>query len=228
MDRRRKRRGCRRRQAPGGGRLWAAAGRGADDRHAARGARLRRALARLSGAPRRCDRLGGLRLFARRLRPVGAGRTPAPARLHDARGLFQPAHCARGNRLQAWNSARAQRRRVDRGDLRRRAFRRPRRRPRPDRAPRLHRGAGPGLDCGSAPRLCGGRPARQVGQIPRRCRRRVLRLERRLARSLVQGLEHRGRGSTLARPGASDPGRRRSLWNAGADPRDRSAIARAG
>ena len=68
----------------------------------------------------------------------------------------------------------------------------------------------------------------RLGQIPRRCRRRVLRLERRLARSFVQGLEHRGRGSTLARPGASDPGRRRSLWNAGANPRDRSTIARAG
>ena len=73
--------------------------------------------------------------------------------------------------------------------------------------------------------LHGGRPARQARQAPRACRQRVLRLERRLARSGVQGLEHRGCSRPLARPRASHPGRGRPIWNAGANPRDRGAIA---
>ena len=85
----------------------------------------------------------------------------------------------------------------------------------------------PGLsfDRGSAPRLRDRRPPRPARQIPRRCRQRVLRLEQRLARSRLRGLEHRGCGRTLARPRAADPGRRRPLWDARADPRHRGWIA---
>ena len=68
---------------------------------------------------------------------------------------------------------------------------------------RLHRGAGPQFDRGSAPRLRDRRPPRPARQIPRRCRQRVLRLEQRLARSRLRGLEHRGCGGTLARPRAA-------------------------
>jgi pimeloyl-ACP methyl ester carboxylesterase len=53
-------------------------------------------------------------------------------------------------------------------------------------------------------------------------------LERCMARSRVQGLEHRGCGRALARPYASHPGRGRPVRDAPADPRDRGAIARAG
>ena len=130
--------------------------------------------------------------------------------------------------IEARHPARTQRRRLDRGDLRRRTRGRTCQRPRPDRAACLHRGAGPRLDCGGAPRLRNRRPAREARQISRPCRRRVPRLERRVARSRVQGLDHRGRGSPLARPGASDPGRGRSVRHAGANPRHRGAISRAG
>ncbi len=53
-------------------------------------------------------------------------------------------------------------------------------------------------------------------------------LERRVARSRLQGLEHRGGRRSLAGPCAAHPGRGRPIWNNRADPRDRSAHARAG
>ena len=113
-------------------------------------------------------------------------------------------------------------------DLRRRTRGRTCQKPRPDRAACLHRGAGPRLDCGGAPRLRDRRPAGEARQISRRRRRRVLRLERRVARSRVQGLDHRGRGRPLARPRAFAPGRGRSVRHAGANPRHRGAISSAG
>ena len=51
-------------------------------------------------------------------------------------------------------------------------------------------------------------------------------LERRLARSGVQGLEHRRLRRPLAGSRASDPGRRGPIWNADANPRHRVALAR--
>ena len=78
------------------------------------------------------------------------------------------------------------------------------------------------------PCLRDGRPAGEARQISRPCRRRLPRLERRLARSRLQGLEYRGYGRPLACPRAPHPGRGRSIWNAEADPRHRDPLARPG
>ena len=77
-------------------------------------------------------------------------------------------------------------------------------------------------------RLRDRRPARETRSISRPCRQRLPGLERRVARSKLQGLEHRGIRRSLAGSGALDPGRGRPVRNRRADPRDRSADARAG
>ena len=57
---------------------------------------------------------------------------------------------------------------------------------------------------------------------------RLSRLERRLARSWLRGLEYRGCDQPLARPSARHPGRRRPIWNPEASPRHRGSLARPG
>ena len=71
-----------------------------------------------------------------------------------------------------------------------------------------------------------GRSPLKARQISRRRRHRLPRLERRLARSRLQSLEHRGCGRPLARSRAGHPGRRRPIRNARTGPGDRAPVAR--
>ena len=68
----------------------------------------------------------------------------------------------------------------------------------------------------------------RLAQISHPRRHRLLRLERGLARSQVQGLEHRIVCRRLARSRPADPGRRRPIRNDRPDSRDRKALAGAG
>ena len=87
-------------------------------------------------------------------------------------------------------------------------------RARPAGAARLRRGDDPARDPARHARLRDGRPARAHGPPPRRPRRRLLGLVRRLARPRVPRLEHRGRRGAGQLPDAAPPGRRRPLRHA--------------
>ena len=131
--------------------------------------------------------------FARRLRKLRSGRPAAAARLHDPRGALEPAADPRRDRIPSGHPARPQRRRVDRRDLRRRASGRAGEGPRSDRAAPLHRAAGPRLD--RRGEACLRRRAtlrEKLAKYHAARRQRVPRLERRVARPRLQGLEHRG------------------------------------
>ena len=119
-----------------------------------------------------------------------------------------------GDRLSARRPARPQRRRLDRRDLRRQRRGPPRARPRADGAALLHRAVRPRRDRGGQGSLEQRRPARAPGQLPRRCRLRVPRLERRLARPGLRGLEHHRAAGLHPRPGPGDPGRGGSVRHA--------------
>ena len=200
-------------------------GIGADDRHAARGARLRRAVARLSRAKLAAGTGWGVLAYSRagygQSDPVDLPR-PLDYMTREARSslpaVLEAIGFERGILLATATAPRSRRstRATDRTD-------------RVDGlvliAPHVFTEA-PGLASIAEARRAYG-PATCARGSPNitPSRHRVLRLERRVARSGVQGLEHRGYSRPLARPRASDPGRGRPIWNAGANPRDRSAIA---
>ena len=214
-------------KAPGGDRLWPAAGMGADDRHAARGARLRRAMARLSAEARGGDRL-------RASSPIRAQATAGSDPVDLPRPLDYMSREARLS-LPAVLDAIGFERGIllghsdgasiaaiyagERSDERVKGL--------ILMAPHLFTEE-PGLAS-----IAEARRAYETGDLRARLAKyhahvdsRLSRLERRLARSRLQGLEHRGCGRPLARSRARHPGRRRSVRNARADPRNRDALAR--
>ena len=98
---------------------------------------------RVSREARREDAARRVRLFARGLRQVVDRHAAAPARLHAARGGRRAAGAARRDRVPPRHSARPQRRRVDRGAIRRQPSGSPRARSRSDGAALLRRGGRP-------------------------------------------------------------------------------------
>ena len=101
-------------------------------------------------------------------------------------------------------------------------------RPRPDRAASLHRAGRPRRHRRGEAGLRDRRPESPARPASRPCRRRLPRLERRLARPRLQILEYRGLRRTLADAGPRHPGDGRPIRHACASPRDRGPIARAG
>ena len=147
-----------------------------------------------------------------------------PAFMHEEALEVLPSLFAR-LRHHGPGARRPQRRRVDRADLRRRS---PSLGGRGDRAARVRRGDVPDGDPPSPRDLRNRRPAREDGPPPPRPRRRVLRLERRVARSGVPALEHHGRARANLLPAAADPGGARPVRDDGAARRDRAAGQRSG